>query len=250
MPVVTEGSNNPAWSEDEIILILYLYKQQSRLVKDNFNLAKIDSKILQIYSSYLINLAKKNGIPVENFKNFRTPYSIVLRMLNFINLDKNIPEKKGLYRMSGLVFLLWEKFKNNPAFLEKEAEQIILFINKPEKLTKTTLLAEKHFSEGGIRLAYHKQRERSAKLVFLKKQKGFLSCDVCGFDFLKFYGKHGENFIECHHNKPLSEMMPNNKTSLSDLSLVCANCHRMIHRKKEYLTIEELKDILKENKSP
>ena len=34
-----------------------------------------------------------------------------------------------------------------------------------------------------------------------------------------------------------------------DLSLLCSNCHRMIHRKKKWLTIDELKNIYRRIKT-
>ena len=68
------------------------------------------------------------------------------------------------------------------------------------------------------------------------------------FDFFKIYGEHGKGYIECHHLKPVSKMNEGDETKLSDLSLVCSNCHRMIHKNKDHwLSIEELKDILGRN---
>jgi len=34
------------------------------------------------------------------------------------------------------------------------------------------------------------------------------------------------------------------QTKLADLALLCSNCHRMIHRTKRWLTVEELKDLV------
>jgi len=74
-----------------------------------------------------------------------------------------------------------------------------------------------------------------------------LRCQVCDFDFEAIYGVRGKNYIEVHHTKPLfnldKEIVVNPKT---DLVCVCANCHRMIHRKRdEILTVDELKDMIK-----
>ena len=68
---------------------------------------------------------------------------------------------------------------------------------------------------------------------------------MCGFDFKDKYGELGEGFAECHHTIPVSELKDNQKTTLSDLSILCANCHRMIHRassKGITLSIDELKE--------
>lgn len=54
-------------------------------------------------------------------------------------------------------------------------------------------------------------RERSAKLVAAKKRDvlqrdGKLACEACGFCFRAVYVAIAEEFIECHHRRPLSEL--------------------------------------------
>jgi predicted HNH restriction endonuclease len=99
-----------------------------------------------------------------------------------------------------------------------------------------------------LRTRFHKVRERNTKTVkkkkddFLKKN-GRLYCEVCDFDFEKEYGSRGDGFIECHHTKFLSDYDEPTKTSITDLVLLCSNCHRIIHRKKPWLSVEELKDV-------
>ena len=92
--------------------------------------------------------------------------------------------------------------------------------------------------------------ERSRKLVEQRKKQfirkyGRLFCEACNFDFEERYGKRGEGFIECHQTKPLHTLKPNTKTKTSDLALPCSNCHRMVHAKKDWLTLEELKKLIK-----
>lgn len=71
-------------------------------------------------------------------------------------------------------------------------------------------------------------------------------CDVCWFNFGKTYGELGEGFIHVHHLKPLSEIKQEyDLNPLADLRPVCPNCHAMLHRKKAVLSIEELREILK-----
>lgn len=72
-----------------------------------------------------------------------------------------------------------------------------------------------------------------------------LKCEVCGFSFFEFYGEHGRNFIEAHHKKPISKLTPGSRTHINDIALVCANCHRMLHRGEHSLTLEELKMKIK-----
>ena len=103
--------------------------------------------------------------------------------------------------------------------------------------------------EGKQFVVLHRKRERNRKIVLLKKksvlkEKGKLICEVCSFDFAHIYGTHGEGFIECHHNTPISETKEGNKIKLSDLSILCSNCHRMIHHKKPWLTLDELRKLI------
>ena len=57
-------------------------------------------------------------------------------------------------------------------------------------------------------------------------------------------GNWGENFIECHHTRPLAQFGAGT-TKASDLALLCSNYHRMVHRNRQgALSVEELKAIL------
>jgi 5-methylcytosine-specific restriction protein A len=101
-------------------------------------------------------------------------------------------------------------------------------------------------TEGMLRLVTHYARERDRNIVRTKKQqaidKGILFCEVCDFSFIN---KFGVEFIECHHRTPISQSGVT-ETTLDDLGLVCANCHRMLHKQFEgqFLTMEELKKKL------
>ncbi|SFG72786.1 5-methylcytosine-specific restriction enzyme A [Priestia megaterium] len=73
-----------------------------------------------------------------------------------------------------------------------------------------------------------------------------LACKVCGFNFEEVYGERGKDLIEVHHVKPLSTLEREIVIDPErDLISVCANCHRMIHRRKDdILTIDELKALI------
>ncbi|MCH8158118.1 MAG: HNH endonuclease [Nitrospinae bacterium] len=84
---------------------------------------------------------------------------------------------------------------------------------------------------------------KKKKSNFLKRH-GKLFCEACGFDYEKTYGGRGVGFIECHHTKPVHTLSPKEKTKLEDLRLLCANCHRMVHAKAPWLSMEELRALL------
>ena len=122
------------------------------------------------------------------------------------------------------------------------------FINNFDKLFEEGIPDTREGKEKYVR---HKTRERNQEIVRQKKEKfrkqyGRLFCEVCHFDFNAIYGAQGDGFIECHHNIPLYETTDERTTKLSDLSLLCSNCHRMVHRKKEWLTVEQLKKIYRQ----
>lgn len=106
--------------------------------------------------------------------------------------------------------------------------------------------SESEFPEGKIVERIHKARERNPKVIVKAKEvhrarTGTLTCQACGFDFEKTYGKVGKDFIECHHIVPVSEMAEGQLTRVEDIALLCANCHRMIHKKRPWLSMSKLK---------
>ena len=114
----------------------------------------------------------------------------------------------------------------------------------------------KQYPEGEEYYVQHKKYERDSNVPKdAKKQrlreKGVLACDVCEFDFSKIYGEHGIGYIEAHHTIPVSLMKKRGlKTVITDIALVCANCHRMLHRKNQtpganpFMDVKTLKELL------
>jgi hypothetical protein len=104
------------------------------------------------------------------------------------------------------------------------------------------------FFEGRRMLRQHLIRERSreAREARIRAANGVLRCEVCAFDFAATYGALGAGFVEVHHREALSSRSPNGrKTRLDELALVCANCHRMLHRRED-LTVDELRRLVAE----
>jgi 5-methylcytosine-specific restriction enzyme A len=104
--------------------------------------------------------------------------------------------------------------------------------------------------EGRPKLRVHFVKERSSNLSRQKKQtvlaqSGCLACECCNFDFYDAYGDRGKDFCEVHHTTPLAKLTKATAVTLSDLVIVCSNCHRMLHRFEPLLTIEQLKKIVK-----
>ena len=70
-------------------------------------------------------------------------------------------------------------------------------------------------------------------------------CAVCAFDFGRRYGALGESFIEVHHLRPLAAHDGDHEVDpIHDLIPLCANCHRMVHRRQPPYTPEELRHFI------
>ncbi|HDX9623498.1 TPA: EVE domain-containing protein [Bacillus anthracis] len=99
----------------------------------------------------------------------------------------------------------------------------------------------------GKKVSYHMYKyERNSENRMKAIEIHGLNCCACGFNFEEVYGERGEGFIEIHHIKPLSTLEEAIVIDPeTDLVPLCANCHRMVHRRKDkVLTIEELKALL------
>jgi 5-methylcytosine-specific restriction enzyme A len=79
----------------------------------------------------------------------------------------------------------------------------------------------------------HKRIERSPALARkVKKVHGYV-CQACGFDFGTVYtGIEKRKYIEAHHLVPISTLKGQrvSRNPRTDFAVLCANCHRMIHR--------------------
>lgn len=105
------------------------------------------------------------------------------------------------------------------------------------KPNDTILLEDRLWAEGNARLVTHLRRERASGLAQAKKDSfirihGQLSCEHCGIDPVSEYGPHGDACIEVHHRATQVEnMTASHRTRLEDLMCLCANCHRVEHRR-------------------
>lgn len=112
-----------------------------------------------------------------------------------------------------------------------------VFVSEGKKKTVTTQVYERSKQLRDMAIAHY-------------TKAGVIVCAACGFDFYKTYGEVGRGYIEIHHQKPVylyeeSDFSRLVADALKDLIPLCANCHRIVHRRKGMpLSIEELIEIL------
>jgi len=92
-------------------------------------------------------------------------------------------------------------------------------------------------------LREHKRIERNRKLAEKAKKVHGYNCQACGFDFERKYGEIGREFIEAHHLTPLHSLKGQKITldPQKDFSVLCANCHRMIHKSEFVNRVEDFR---------
>ncbi len=238
---------NPDWTRDELILALDMYFRHRPL--------KISQSHPDIVSlSKLLNALSIHINPPDK-RTFRNPNGVYMKLCNFLRLD---PEYKGKGLVAGAATdeIVWNEFSSDRKALAETAEAIRLntCVDSLKALTNNTVPEEDEFPEGRLLFRAHVARERSVKLVKRAKERamqlcGRLACEACGFEFGTRYGELGKDYIECHHAIPISQLPPSSQTRLKDIALLCSNCHRMIHRRRPWLGVLELKKLLAESMS-
>lgn len=105
------------------------------------------------------------------------------------------------------------------------------------------------FIEGGTVFRQHLTRERKGgwrRKVLDKHKKSGLKCEGCDAERPDLNLELQEALFEVHHTRQLSH--GERKTQLSDLALLCACCHRVVHKvmrmEGRNVEIHELRKIL------
>ncbi|MNV57999.1 HNH endonuclease [compost metagenome] len=203
------------------------------------------------FSDLLIELGRRTGVAMT--PKFRNPNGVYMKMMNFRRLDPAFTAqgKSGLKRGSDLERRVWEAYDGGRDLLKAHADALRYAIGDVAISLTITMEDEAEYEgeEGGVLLKLHRSRERDSKLVRRKRAEvlertGALACEVCSLDFGDRYGELGEGYIEVHHLKPVASLGGRGKTKLSDLAVVCANCHRMLHRGRRLRALEDLRSAM------
>jgi 5-methylcytosine-specific restriction enzyme A len=242
------SSRNPAWTRDELILALDLYFRVPPWTINNRHAEIVKlSEELQALSAY-------TDRPDE--ERYRNPNGAYMKLMNLRTLDPS-QNGKGLSGAGQADRAVWNEFAGNQGELRKIASAIRRGLNVASNeelraLSVTDVDEIVEAREGSFLTRLHRVRERNAKIVASKKRQAMnrdaaLRCEVCSFDFA-IYGEIGRDYIECHHVLPLAELPDHRITTLKDLALLCANCHRMAHRRRQWLSLTELRSLLTHSK--
>jgi 5-methylcytosine-specific restriction enzyme A len=230
---VTHGHGNPNWTRDEVILALGLYFDCKGSIPGKSDpRVKTLSDILRAFPHHSASARKES---------FRNPDGVAFKLQNL----RQVATGKGLGNVSRTDREVWEELGSDP----KRTKQLAALIRAGIKVVEGVKEAsnnDEEFAEGKVVTETHVRRERDPKLrkrlLEQHQTSGGLSCEVCGSTLTSYAPHLREAVFEAHHILPLSAGQER-KTQLKDMSLLCANCHRMVHRaiaqSKRWLSIEE-----------
>ncbi|WP_226552502.1 HNH endonuclease [Celeribacter naphthalenivorans] len=94
---------------------------------------------------------------------------------------------------------------------------------------------------------FHKAWERRGADTRKVKEIRGLTCEGCGLNAEAHFGrKIAMSCIEAHHLKPVAEMpVEGRRANPDDFAVLCASCHRIIHRLESPDDLEGLRAVVK-----
>lgn len=123
--------------------------------------------------------------------------------------------------------------------------------------TRPEVEAEDIFgTEGRLLARLHVYRERDRTFArrvreyYKSVTEGRLVCHGCGTVPVEVYGPSGEQCMEAHHKIPIEQLQPDSVTLVSDMAMLCASCHRVVHSERPCLTVEQLNELVASHRSP
>lgn len=97
----------------------------------------------------------------------------------------------------------------------------------------------------------HRSLDRSGDASRKVKAIQGYTCKGCEFEFEAVYGEIGKNYIEAHHLIPVSSLKEGEEVPMDpkdDFAVLCANCHRMVHRTNPPMPIDDLRALIRKYK--
>ena len=236
-------TRNPNWTEDEIVLVIDL-------------LSRTDAHVPDASGPEIVGLSEMlRSLPIHiamaRKRDFRSPNSVRLKCFHLL------ANEPGLYAGTNLVATnadVWHRYWKKPDVTLSRVASIqaaAVVIAAAEADSEE----EEAVQEGGLVLRAHMMRERGRRLrrKLIDKclrQHGQVVCEGCRHSEHSYSESEPlvRRVFEAHHMRPLGNGGPV-ETKLTDLVLLCANCHRLIHalmcREHRVVEIVELQRFIR-----
>lgn len=234
MPI-TQGAGNPDWSRDETLLALdLLYRHVTPIHKGH-------SDVIEL--SALLRSALLHPVAARQ-PSFRNADGVALKLQNLMSA---IDPSRGLSSSTTDRQLIAEYPRSSADHVAALASLIREAIRRGEAVEP--LPDDELFTEGELLTSRHRKRERRLRKKLLKQTADDqLVCGICRFAAPPLDRPLRESFFEAHHIRPLADTKGTTSTRVADLSLLCAGCHRFIHKlmtiSKRWVSISEASDRL------
>ncbi|MBY5566616.1 HNH endonuclease [Rhizobium leguminosarum] len=233
---VTQGHGNPNWTRDETLLAVDLYLWLKGTVPSPKSPAVRSLSELLRSLPYHAEAAKQST--------FRNPDGVGFKLMNI----RQVATGKGLGNVSNMDRQVWAEFGHRPDEVRRIAAAIRAGI--PAASSGHLPEVDQELPEGRLLTALHLRRERNPKvrsLLLDSRRSSGLRCEICELSRPTLEILMQEAIFEAHHLVPLAEA-GEGKTRLADLALLCACCHRLIHRmmiaRAAPVTIQDVKTML------
>jgi 5-methylcytosine-specific restriction protein A len=234
--------NNPKWIRDEEILLVDLYKAFPGSLPDHD-----DPKVIEL--SELLTTWPWHP-KSSRAATFRNPVGVAMKLRNLRTVETGI----GRRNIAHIDRQVLNEFLNRPFELSELAASIRKGIQLAESLhiTGDECIEDFEFTEGRLLTAIHVRRERSAllrrELLRRRQREKRCLCDICETAFEAINSLYRTAAFEVHHRVPLSISNLCRRTTVGDVSLLCAVCHRLIHaliaRERQWIDVAEARTIL------
>lgn len=232
---VTSGHGNPKWTREEIILALNLYFEcDGKIPSGSDPRVQALSEILRAFPHHSTAARKAS---------FRNPDGVAFKLQNL----RQVATGKGLGNVSQTDREVWDEFGSNPERVKTYAQLITTGVEILSEV-KEEPGGYEVFAEGRVITETHLRRERDpklrARLIETRRSNSALCCEICGRENPVNAPDLADAIFEAHHIQPLAAG-PERQTKLADMALLCACCHKLIHKaiavKGKWLTIEQAK---------
>ncbi|MEC3957521.1 HNH endonuclease [Nocardia sp. CDC153] len=253
---VVPPRRSPDWTRDEVILACDLVMQNNwRQLEDS------DERVIELSGVLQLLPIHPHDLRSDTFRN---PNGVARKTADIASQH---PDYRGRPTNGGVTDrLVLQDFRDSPDHMHAVAATLRnaalsgQFKQLPVPQTDDGVqeeadddYADAEVREGRLLRRWHYARERDRslrrkKIADFLKRNDHVFCEICLFDFEKVYGERGAQFTECHHVTPL-HVSGDTTTTLDDLVLLCANCHRMIHRGSSWLTPNELRSLIEANRA-
>ena len=238
------------FSEDQKTIVLELgqgeYKARKTFKKDTRNIlisraAIIRSKVPDHKNRFKSNISinLKKGDKVKERWISSAAFGKIYKINKFPEEQELIEDLKEILRLYQIII-------SKGGVIEGISNKI--YVDQDQDATGDETKIKKHIDKE-IEII-----KTDPKLIRKLKKNSNYTCQACGLKYEKIYGDYSKtkDFIEAHHIEPKFKVkegaQTNKKMSRSskDFAMICANCHRMIHRmmrkdKDRVISLDEFK---------